>query len=126
MRVIKILFMFIGVGLIHSAPIQANNMSNDILISQSRRQYQCKTGPMFINERQIVEPNISGASVSGDYCYVPVSAGKCIAMAPFFNFGGGSGPSGMSKCNPNSITVTDDATGIKYYRFNGGDSFVLQ
>ena len=49
-----------------------------------------------------------------------------MAMAPFFNFGGGSGLSGMSKCNPNSITVTDDATGIKYYRFNGGDSFVLQ
>jgi hypothetical protein len=46
-------------------------------------------------------------------------------MKPFFNFGANT-PSGMDKCNPSKITITDEATGKKYYRFNGGDSFILQ
>jgi hypothetical protein len=126
MKPIKIICVFIGLGLINSVPGQANNMSKDILISQSRRQYQCRTGPLHMGERPRVEPSISGASVNGSYCYIPVSAGKCIAMRIPFDFGGGSGPSGMSKCDPSSITITDEATGIKYYRFDGGSSFVLQ
>jgi hypothetical protein len=56
--------MFIGVGLINSAPIQANNMSNDILISQSRRQYECT--------RNGVNPTISGSLFSDGYnCLIP-------------------------------------------------------
>ena len=100
--------------------------SSSIMVSKSPREYQCRTGAMFNpSEERKLQPRIPGATVDAEYCYVPISAGKCKAMKPFFNFGANT-PSGMDKCNPSKITITDEATGKKYYRFNGGDSFILE
>ena len=125
MKPVSSIPLLIGLSVVNLASVQANTI-DDVLITQSRREYKCITGGMFFGEQPRIEPSIAGSSVTGEYCYVPVSAGKCIAVAPFFNFGGGSGPSGMSECNPKRITETDPATGKQYYRFNGGDSFVIQ
>ncbi|MCA2653212.1 MAG: hypothetical protein IM475_02945 [Microcystis sp. M061S2] len=120
MRAIKILCMFIGLGLIHSAPIQANNMSNDILISQSRRQYECT--------RNGVNPTISGSLFSDGYnCLIPISAGKCVGYADAFGYSriGNSDPRGMISCK-NVEIAEDRLTGKKYYRFSSGDKFILE
>lgn len=93
--------MFIGVGLIHSAPIQANNMSNDILISQSRRQYECT--------RNGVNPTISGSLFSDGYnCLIPISAGKCVGYADAFGYSriGNSDSRGMISCK--NVEIAED------------------
>ena len=118
--------IFIALVSPHPVTIQKDFVDSSILISKSPREYQCRTGAMFNpTEERKLQPSIPGATVDGEYCYVPISAGKCKAMKSFFNFGANT-PSGMDKCNPSKITITDEATGKKYYRFNGGDSFILQ
>lgn len=90
----------------------------DILIAQSRRQYECS--------RNGVQPSISGAIYRDGYCYIPISAGKCIAYSDPFGFSDiiSAGLSKMAKCD-NPDIVTDEATENKYYRFFQGSKFIL-
>jgi hypothetical protein len=93
-----------------------SNQSN--LIAQSRRQYECS--------RNGVQPSIPGSIYRDGYCFIPISAGKCIAYRDPFGFSDltSSGPSGMTKCD-NPEIVNDEATGKKYYRFFSGSKFIL-
>ncbi|WP_287726631.1 hypothetical protein [Microcystis sp. M061S2] len=95
-------------------------MSNDILISQSRRQYECT--------RNGVNPTISGSLFSDGYnCLIPISAGKCVGYADAFGYSriGNSDPRGMISCK-NVEIAEDRLTGKKYYRFSSGDKFILE
>ena len=109
-------------------------------------QYKCRHD-LFYKEhpgsprrhRIIVEPPIPGAKFikpNGDYmigtdygCYIPVSAGKCVAFKWGKTFGGL--PNEWQKCDPKSANVDgrkfqDPDTGEWYYFFSSDYLFVLQ
>jgi hypothetical protein len=101
----------------NSIAVGADTLGKSHLIAQSGRQYECS--------RNGVQPSISGAIYRDGICFIPVSAGKCIAYRdPWFGDIVSSGPSGMTKCD-NPEIVTDEATGKKYYRFGSGYKFIL-
>ena len=101
----------------NSLAVRADTLGKSPLIAQSRRQYECsKNG---------VKPSISGAIYRDGNCFIPVSAGKCIAYRdPWFGDLTSSGPSGMTKCD-NPQIVNDEATGKEYYKFFEGSKFIL-
>ncbi|MDB9347717.1 hypothetical protein [Nodularia spumigena] len=107
-----------------------STQGNTILIAKSRRTYVCE----YISVEKGVKlvPNIPGATTNQWDCYVPISAGRCVAIKeeknPFAHLLP-SGPGGMRKCNPDQLTIEDPATGKLYYQFKavGGDvTFVLE
>ncbi|MFM6247965.1 MAG: hypothetical protein ACKPGN_10230 [Dolichospermum sp.] len=102
----------------NSVAVRADTLGKSHLIAQSRRQYECS--------RNGVQPSISGAIYRDGNCFIPISAGKCIAYSDPFGYSNivSSGPSGMTKCN-NPEIVDDEATGKKYYKFFSGEKFIL-
>ena len=102
-----------------SVSVRADTVGESHLIAQSRRQYECS--------RNGVQPSISGAILRDGNCFIPVSAGKCIAYSDPWGFSNltSSGPSGMAKCD-NPAIANDEATGKKYYKFFSGSKFILK
>ncbi len=108
-----------------SSDILINNVvqeNNDLLIAQSRRTYKCyREGGGLSGGKVRLEPNVPGAIVRLDACYIPVSTGKCIAFNP------GVPPlpntpflSNFTPCESGSPKVVPDpVTGEKYYFLNG-------
>lgn len=96
--------------------VRADTLGKGNLVAQSGRKYECS--------RNGVQPSISGSIHRDGICFIPISAGKCIAYSNIFSKITASGPSGMIKCdNPN--IVTDEATGKRYYRFFFRSKFIL-
>jgi hypothetical protein len=86
---------------------------------EPRSEYECS--------RNGVQPSIPDSIYRDGYCFIPISAGKCIAYSDAFGYSkiAPTGPSGMTKCN-NPEIVNDEATRKKYYRFFSGDKFILE
>jgi hypothetical protein len=103
----------------NSVSVRADTVGKSHLIAQSRRQYECS--------RSGVQPSVPGAIIRDGNCFIPVSAGKCIAYSDPFGFSNltSSGPSGMAKCD-NPAIVNDEATEKKYYKFFSGSKFILK
>ena len=103
----------------NSVSVRADTVGKSHLIAQSRRQYECS--------RNGVQPSISGTILRDGNCFIPVSAGKCIAYSDPWGFSNLSSisPSGMAKCD-NPAIANDEATGKKYYKFFSGSKFILK
>jgi len=128
-----------------------SNVDNDSLMQKAPRgsTYKCRLD-FFYKEtptsptttRIMVEPHIDGvkylrpensyygSNLDTDYgCYVPVSAGKCVAYKLDSRFFSGINLK-WSKCDPNSASPTgrvfqDPDRGEKYYFFSSDHLFVL-
>jgi hypothetical protein len=113
--------LLIGLSVVNPVSLQANTIDDDVLITQSPRQYKCTPNG--------VEPNVSGSILArGYYCYVPISAGKVIGIAPWTDYMGCSKyASGFCPANSDDVTVTtDEVTKKVYYKFSSGNKFLLQ
>ena len=85
---------------------------------EPRSEYECS--------RNGVQPSIPGSIYRDGDCFIPISAGKCIAYRdPHFGDIMSDGPSGMTKCD-NPQIVSDEATGKKDYRFFERSKFILE
>jgi hypothetical protein len=103
---------------------------NSILIAQSRRTYVCDF--ISINQGVKLSPQIPGSITSEWNCYVPISAGRCVAIKeegnPFAHLYERN-PRGMRTCDSDSLIIKDPETGKQYYKFNavsGDITFVLE
>jgi hypothetical protein len=98
--------------------------------NKSRREYVCKF--LGIDQGVRLEPSISGSKTRAWDCFVPISSGRCVAKGggnPFEGIGETVGPTGLVRCDGDSITIEDPGTGEKYYQFNavnGSVRFVLE
>ena len=104
--------------------ILSNNVvqeNNNSLIAQSRRTYKCyKDNGVLSSGKAELSPSISGAIIRGSSCYIPISAGQCVAFHNGINANVGNSPSPFTKCSSGwPPVVSDPVTEERYYSLDG-------